>query len=241
MIKSRKLHPGLTERQRALAAAWREKRRRDDVTSEGEGNATALATDSSTPIMDVIDVARAKCTKETSKPGIRIRKTRTGYKLERCEIASLTTTSIISESKTEKSSKVKRKETISHVLNRTYTIESEATVHTMECEVLLNDSTGEFEPIKVSTAVVPHFEASQEQGVQPNHANKSVVPKLRAYTALPCWNCNVPGHLYKHCPVDRDVFCYKCGRKGYTTRSCPNKCDEKKRINMFLIITDSKK
>ncbi|KAL7288329.1 hypothetical protein TKK_0017663 [Trichogramma kaykai] len=41
----------------------------------------------------------------------------------------------------------------------------------MKCEVMLDESAGEFEPIKINTAIVPHFGARHEQGMPPNHVS----------------------------------------------------------------------
>lgn len=36
-----------------------------------------------------------------------------------------------------------------------------------------------------------------------------------------CWNCDEEGHRFMDCPKPQAVlFCYRCGRKGYSLRSC---------------------
>ncbi|XP_055612319.1 DNA translocase FtsK-like [Uranotaenia lowii] len=36
-----------------------------------------------------------------------------------------------------------------------------------------------------------------------------------------CWNCDEEGHRFMNCPLPQAIlFCYRCGRKGYSLRSC---------------------
>ncbi|XP_058836854.1 uncharacterized protein LOC131693219 [Topomyia yanbarensis] len=38
---------------------------------------------------------------------------------------------------------------------------------------------------------------------------------------LTCWNCDEEGHRFMDCPKPQAIlFCYRCGRKGYSLRSC---------------------
>lgn len=36
-----------------------------------------------------------------------------------------------------------------------------------------------------------------------------------------CWNCNGADHRFSECPQPRSHFCYRCGEKGVTVKSCP--------------------
>ncbi|XP_062705951.1 uncharacterized protein LOC115265651 [Aedes albopictus] len=39
--------------------------------------------------------------------------------------------------------------------------------------------------------------------------------------AMLCWNCDEEGHRFMDCPKPQAIlFCYRCGRKGYSLRSC---------------------
>ncbi|XP_062713646.1 uncharacterized protein LOC134290505 [Aedes albopictus] len=38
---------------------------------------------------------------------------------------------------------------------------------------------------------------------------------------MTCWNCDEEGHRFMDCPKPQAIlFCYRCGRKGYSLRSC---------------------
>ncbi|XP_055588515.1 uncharacterized protein LOC129740895 [Uranotaenia lowii] len=42
-----------------------------------------------------------------------------------------------------------------------------------------------------------------------------------AYRPALCWNCDEEGHRFPDCTKAQAIlFCYRCGRKGYTLRSC---------------------
>lgn len=51
-----------------------------------------------------------------------------------------------------------------------------------------------------------------------------VVEELRRDSVdrqVSCWNCDQQGHIFKACPsMQRRLFCYKCGQRNVTTRSC---------------------
>lgn len=40
-----------------------------------------------------------------------------------------------------------------------------------------------------------------------------------------CWNCRKTGHLARGCTEARTLYCYRCGRKEVTLRTCPT-CSE---------------
>ncbi|KNC30758.1 hypothetical protein FF38_11769 [Lucilia cuprina] len=51
-------------------------------------------------------------------------------------------------------------------------------------------------------------------------------PKINKVDNIICWNCHLPGHVFKECPsMQRNLFCYKCGLNGVVTTTCPN-CSE---------------
>jgi hypothetical protein len=35
-----------------------------------------------------------------------------------------------------------------------------------------------------------------------------------------CRNCDTSGHVYSQCSAKRNIFCFRCGKKGKTTNSC---------------------
>lgn len=37
-----------------------------------------------------------------------------------------------------------------------------------------------------------------------------------------CWNCDLPGHIFRTCQAERKVFCFICGFKNATVYTCPN-------------------
>ncbi|XP_058815288.1 uncharacterized protein LOC131678887 [Topomyia yanbarensis] len=40
-------------------------------------------------------------------------------------------------------------------------------------------------------------------------------------SSIVCWNCDEEGHRFMDCPKPQAIlFCYRCGRKGYSLRSC---------------------
>lgn len=50
-------------------------------------------------------------------------------------------------------------------------------------------------------------------------SSRSVVPTRGATV---CWNCRATDHRYSNCPRPRDSpYCYGCGRRGETMRTCP--------------------
>ena len=46
-------------------------------------------------------------------------------------------------------------------------------------------------------------------------------PTSSGLCAVTCWNCSTQGHVYQECKAPRNIFCYSCGLKSFTTRSCP--------------------
>ncbi|KMQ84633.1 inner centromere [Lasius niger] len=60
--------------------------------------------------------------------------------------------------------------------------------------------------------------ASTERRVS-RRSSRSVAP-TRVSTL--CWNCRATDHRYSDCPHPRDnPYCYGCGRRGVTMKSCP--------------------
>ena len=67
--------------------------------------------------------------------------------------------------------------------------------------------------VQRQTSVPPAARQGQQQEgeQQANHRRQ----------AMSCWNCDDEGHRFMDCPKPQAVlFCYRCGRKGYSLRSC---------------------
>lgn len=45
-----------------------------------------------------------------------------------------------------------------------------------------------------------------------------------------CLNCGQPDHFVKQCDKPIQLFCYKCNKKGFTVRSCPD-CNQNFQVN----------
>ncbi|XP_055589345.1 zinc finger protein 853-like [Uranotaenia lowii] len=55
---------------------------------------------------------------------------------------------------------------------------------------------------------------ASEQQLQQHQAASGSLLKV-------CWNCDEEGHRFTDCPRPQAIlFCYRCGRKGYSLRSC---------------------
>lgn len=39
---------------------------------------------------------------------------------------------------------------------------------------------------------------------------------------LKCWNCEKLGHRARECSEPRQTHCYRCGKRGFTVRTCPS-------------------
>lgn len=37
-----------------------------------------------------------------------------------------------------------------------------------------------------------------------------------------CWNCGLGNHLFRSCTQPSSIFCYLCGKKNFTIKTCPN-------------------
>lgn len=44
--------------------------------------------------------------------------------------------------------------------------------------------------------------------------------ELSGQSKFKCWNCQELGHGYTSCDKERNLFCYKCGKKGVTVYKC---------------------
>jgi len=38
---------------------------------------------------------------------------------------------------------------------------------------------------------------------------------------LKCWNCEATGHRARECTEPRKIYCYRCGKREFTVRTCP--------------------
>lgn len=54
-------------------------------------------------------------------------------------------------------------------------------------------------------------------------AQQEPVPRPSQQPADKCWNCLKTGHRYSACRAPRSLFCYRCGDKGETVKTC-KKC-----------------
>lgn len=41
----------------------------------------------------------------------------------------------------------------------------------------------------------------------------------QVYFDIICWNCDTSGHTFNQCKISLKCFCFKCGRKNFTTSS----------------------
>lgn len=61
----------------------------------------------------------------------------------------------------------------------------------------------------------PHYQ-DQQQAARSSTEN-------RASQVAICWNCDAEGHRFMDCDKQQVMmFCYRCGRKGYSLRNCPD-------------------
>lgn len=59
--------------------------------------------------------------------------------------------------------------------------------------------------------LTPHQQNRQQQEEDGDQRRNGMV----------CWNCDEEGHRFMDCSKPQAVlFCYRCGRKGYSLRSC---------------------
>ncbi|XP_062534186.1 uncharacterized protein LOC134203324 [Armigeres subalbatus] len=62
-----------------------------------------------------------------------------------------------------------------------------------------------------------HPEARREEI---HHDDQREIPRNQR-PIMVCWNCDEDGHRFMDCPKPQAIlFCYRCGRKGYSLRSC---------------------
>jgi hypothetical protein len=54
----------------------------------------------------------------------------------------------------------------------------------------------------------------------PNHANVSGQEVETVGKVFICWNCDGVGHSFKKCHKPKKLFCYGCGKKGVTVKTC---------------------
>jgi len=40
-------------------------------------------------------------------------------------------------------------------------------------------------------------------------------------STLKCWNCEATGHRARECTEPRKIYCYRCGKREFTVRTCP--------------------
>ncbi|XP_058828059.1 uncharacterized protein LOC131695805 [Topomyia yanbarensis] len=73
----------------------------------------------------------------------------------------------------------------------------------------------------IPQSLSPNQPRSQQQPQQTPIHIQEPHGELRRST-LSCWNCDEDGHRFMDCPKPQAVlFCYRCGRKGFSLRNCP--------------------
>jgi len=38
---------------------------------------------------------------------------------------------------------------------------------------------------------------------------------------IKCWNCEIVGHRARECTKPRKIYCYRCGKREFTVKTCP--------------------
>ncbi|XP_024889697.1 DNA-binding protein HEXBP-like [Temnothorax curvispinosus] len=63
---------------------------------------------------------------------------------------------------------------------------------------------------------------STPRNPSPDIASTDRTEEDRSRAREACWNCESPSHFAYECPLPRRPgFCFRCGQKGYTVRTCP--------------------
>nr|CAI5849025.1 unnamed protein product [Callosobruchus analis] len=45
-----------------------------------------------------------------------------------------------------------------------------------------------------------------------------------------CWNCHQTGHKFRKCQREKQIFCFRCGRRDVTSNSCPHCVQKNSRV-----------
>lgn len=78
-------------------------------------------------------------------------------------------------------------------------------------EFLVNDHPGHEEVITEVNAIRSNTWQPNQQTTAPSQAN------------IVCWQCEQQGHIFPNCQNPKTfIFCFRCGKKGATTRNCPD-------------------
>jgi len=56
---------------------------------------------------------------------------------------------------------------------------------------------------------------------KPSATNAAVTAVATTSNALKCWNCEAVGHRARECTEPRKVYCYRCGKRDFTVKTCP--------------------
>jgi len=79
-------------------------------------------------------------------------------------------------------------------------------------------------PKSKAKPLAPEF-AYKPSGRKPV-VHEVVTPPSASTSSEKCWKCESEGHLFSSCDKEQKFkFCYRCGKKGETTKSCP-KCSK---------------
>lgn len=74
--------------------------------------------------------------------------------------------------------------------------------------------------------------AVRSQGAWTSHQTNNIPAQARNSPAIACWQCEQAGHVFTACRNPKTfLFCYRCGKKGFTSRNC---CDCLARMTQAL-------
>lgn len=69
---------------------------------------------------------------------------------------------------------------------------------------------------------VEAIQRNQSNVARPNPRNDASNAGNMERKKPKCWNCDSEQHMNKDCREKRRIFCYTCGKVGFTCKTCPN-------------------